>query len=144
MARHKPGNRRRVWVVVLGDFGRSPRMQYHTQSLCKAVSFGSGGDSAQQCTEVSIVMIEHSLSLSQGFDVRVIAYPGSPPIPSLLEAQQQGSLTLHLIGALYVSSSLIDDDQMRILRLMQANASEGTSTLHLLGAGLHGCTAFPQ
>lgn len=22
-----------VWVVVLGDFGRSPRMQYHTLSL---------------------------------------------------------------------------------------------------------------
>ena len=25
--------RKRVWVVVLGDFGRSPRMQYHTMSL---------------------------------------------------------------------------------------------------------------
>lgn len=21
------------WIVVLGDFGRSPRMQYHTKSL---------------------------------------------------------------------------------------------------------------
>jgi len=27
----------RAWVVVLGDVGRSPRMQYHTSSLCKTV-----------------------------------------------------------------------------------------------------------
>lgn len=27
----------RAWVVVLGDVGRSPRMQYHTLSLCKTV-----------------------------------------------------------------------------------------------------------
>lgn len=24
-----------AWVVVLGDAGRSPRMQYHTLSLCR-------------------------------------------------------------------------------------------------------------
>jgi hypothetical protein len=29
---------RRAWVMVLGDVGRSPRMQYHTLSLCKTVS----------------------------------------------------------------------------------------------------------
>ena len=29
--------RKRVWVVVLGDFGRSPRMQYHTLSLAEQV-----------------------------------------------------------------------------------------------------------
>jgi beta-1,4-mannosyltransferase len=29
--------RGRVWVVVLGDFGRSPRMQYHTLSLASQV-----------------------------------------------------------------------------------------------------------
>ena len=27
----------RAWVVVLGDAGRSPRMQYHALSLCKTV-----------------------------------------------------------------------------------------------------------
>ena len=27
----------RVWVVVLGDFGRSPRMQYHALSLATQV-----------------------------------------------------------------------------------------------------------
>ena len=28
----------RVWVVVLGDFGRSPRMQNHALSLAQQVS----------------------------------------------------------------------------------------------------------
>ena len=28
---------KRAWVVVLGDFGRSPRMQYHTLSLAEQV-----------------------------------------------------------------------------------------------------------
>jgi beta-1,4-mannosyltransferase len=45
------------WVVVLGDFGRSPRMQYHTRSLAEA-----------------------------GYDVHVLASPGSPPIAPLLAA----------------------------------------------------------
>ena len=40
-----------VWVVVLGDFGRSPRMQYHTLSLS-----------------------------SSGYDVHVLASPGAAPI----------------------------------------------------------------
>lgn len=40
-----------VWVVVLGDFGRSPRMQYHAWSLADA-----------------------------GYDVRVLATKGAPPI----------------------------------------------------------------
>ncbi|CAD7697101.1 unnamed protein product [Ostreobium quekettii] len=48
------GPRRVCWVVVLGDFGRSPRMQYHAQSLA-----------------------------SHGNDVHVVALPGSRPISSL-------------------------------------------------------------
>ena len=32
------GPRRRVQVVVLGDFGRSPRMQYHALSLADQAS----------------------------------------------------------------------------------------------------------
>eukprot|EP00884_Botryococcus_braunii_P002445 jgi/Botrbrau1/12200/Bobra.0186s0105.1 len=40
----------RVWVVVLGDFGRSPRMQYHTLSLARqaglAVDVIAEGDTA--------------------------------------------------------------------------------------------------
>eukprot|EP01025_Chloroclados_australasicus_P061245 TRINITY_DN8023_c0_g1_i2.p1 TRINITY_DN8023_c0_g1~~TRINITY_DN8023_c0_g1_i2.p1 ORF type:complete len:439 (-),score=31.69 TRINITY_DN8023_c0_g1_i2:451-1767(-) len=42
------------WVVVLGDYGRSPRMQYHTLSL-----------------------------LENGYDVNVVAYHDSPPIQEL-------------------------------------------------------------
>lgn len=46
------------WVVVLGDFGRSPRMQYHTESLSK----------------------------KPNSSVEVIAYGGSAPLPSLTSA----------------------------------------------------------
>lgn len=48
--------RKSVCVVVVGDVGRSPRMQYHALSLAK-----------------------------EGFDVEVIGYAGSEPIPELRE-----------------------------------------------------------
>lgn len=35
-----PSRRGRAWVVVLGDFGRSPRMQYHALSLAEQVRNG--------------------------------------------------------------------------------------------------------
>ena len=42
----------RVAVIVLGDLGRSPRMQYHALSLCREgydVEFvGYGGDSSKK------------------------------------------------------------------------------------------------
>lgn len=47
-----------VWVTVLGDFGRSPRMQYHTLSLSK-----------------------------MGCRVFVIAMPGSQPIQEIVQSQ---------------------------------------------------------
>jgi beta-1,4-mannosyltransferase len=46
-----------MWVVVLGDFGRSPRMQYHALSLSQA-----------------------------GYEVDVVAMQGSPPIADLRQA----------------------------------------------------------
>jgi beta-1,4-mannosyltransferase len=49
-----PRNRPRVWVVVLGMFGCSPRMQYHTLSL-----------------------------IAHGYSVSVVAQPGSEPIAPL-------------------------------------------------------------
>ncbi|GLC45098.1 hypothetical protein PLESTB_001468000 [Pleodorina starrii] len=53
------GNAKHVhWVIVLGDFGRSPRMQYHTVSL-----------SRQPAT-----------------DVHVVAYAGSTPLEELVSA----------------------------------------------------------
>lgn len=45
-----------VCVVVVGDIGRSPRMQYHALSLAK-----------------------------EGFDVDVVGYAGSEPLPELRE-----------------------------------------------------------
>lgn len=35
LRRRDAGTERRVCVLVLGDVGRSPRMQYHALSLCK-------------------------------------------------------------------------------------------------------------
>lgn len=65
--RQLPHNQR-VWVVVLGDFGRSPRMQYHALSLCQA-----------------------------GYQVDVVAMPGSPPIAAL---QQTPNLAIHHVAQL--------------------------------------------
>ncbi|XP_034255982.1 chitobiosyldiphosphodolichol beta-mannosyltransferase [Thrips palmi] len=48
--------RKSVCVVVVGDVGRSPRMQYHALSLAK-----------------------------EGFDVDLIGYAGSEPVPELRE-----------------------------------------------------------
>lgn len=53
-----PQQQQHVWVVVLGDFGRSPRMQYHAQSLSLA-----------------------------GYEVDVVAMSGSPPIAALKQAR---------------------------------------------------------
>ncbi len=47
-----------VWIVVLGDFGRSPRMQYHALSLAR----------------------------KPGVRVVVVAYAGSTPLRQLVEA----------------------------------------------------------
>ncbi|XP_024022209.1 UDP-glycosyltransferase TURAN isoform X2 [Morus notabilis] len=57
MAEKKKGKRGRACVVVLGDIGRSPRMQYHALSLAR-----------QACLEVDIV-----------------AYGGSEPYSAILE-----------------------------------------------------------
>ncbi|GAX74777.1 hypothetical protein CEUSTIGMA_g2224.t1 [Chlamydomonas eustigma] len=56
-----------TWVVVLGDFGRSPRMQYHTESL----------------------------SNKPNSVVYVIAYGGATPLKSLKEARNVHINTLH-------------------------------------------------
>lgn len=57
--------RGRIAVVVLGDFGHSPRMNYHALSLAK-----------------------------EGFEVDVVAYPGSQPRADILSNQQ---IHLHLM-----------------------------------------------
>eukprot|EP00887_Chlorella_sp_A99_P002063 scaffold18.g2063.t1 len=58
-----------VWVMVLGDLGRSPRMQYHTLSLCR----------------------------TDGYDVHLIGQRGSALIPDLQKHQAAGRLAVHYV-----------------------------------------------
>jgi beta-1,4-mannosyltransferase len=58
---------RAYWVVVLGDFGRSPRMQFHTLSLAHA---------------------------APAAEVHVVAYAGSAPLAGIREAS---NVRLHWI-----------------------------------------------
>ena len=61
-----PGLAPLVWVVVLGDFGRSPRMMYHTLSL-----------------------VEH------GFRVHVLAHLATQPGAEFVENVEAGRVALH-------------------------------------------------
>ena len=58
----------RVAVVVMGDFGRSPRMQYHALSLATAA----------------------------GKTVHVVAHAGAAPLPELRALAERGRVRLHL------------------------------------------------
>ncbi|KAL4527756.1 hypothetical protein Ndes2526B_g08371 [Nannochloris sp. 'desiccata'] len=59
----------RAWVVVLGDVGRSPRMQYHTSSLCK----------------------------TEGYTVNLVGYRGADLISELQAPVADGTVTLNYI-----------------------------------------------
>eukprot|EP00890_Picochlorum_soloecismus_P004693 jgi/Picsp_1/5224/NSC_02587-R1_beta- -mannosyltransferase len=70
--RSKPcADPQRAWVVVLGDAGRSPRMQYHALSLCK----------------------------TGGFLVNLVGYAGSPLIPELESYREEGRLVMSDIAS---------------------------------------------
>ncbi|PRW56830.1 chitobiosyldiphosphodolichol beta-mannosyltransferase-like isoform X1 [Chlorella sorokiniana] len=56
----------RAWVMVLGDVGRSPRMQYHASSLCK----------------------------TPGYEVTLIGYQGAALVEELKAPAGDGRLTL--------------------------------------------------
>ncbi|GAB4824035.1 hypothetical protein N2152v2_011081 [Parachlorella kessleri] len=60
---------RRAWVMVLGDVGRSPRMQYHTVSLCS----------------------------TPGYHVTLVGYRGSELIQGLQKAEAEGRLAVGYI-----------------------------------------------
>lgn len=76
----------KCWVLVLGDFGRSPRMQYHTESLLK-----------------------------KDVDVCVIAFKGSPPLSSIashprfdfFEIPSSPSWTTYLPRVIYLAIKAI-------------------------------------
>ncbi|KAL0353899.1 UNVERIFIED_CONTAM: UDP-glycosyltransferase TURAN [Sesamum angustifolium] len=70
------GKRNRVAVVVLGDIGRSPRMQYHALSLAR-----------QACLDVDIVGYggsEPHISLLQNQSIHIHRMPQWPTIPRSL------------------------------------------------------------
>ncbi|KAK2968724.1 hypothetical protein RJ640_005911, partial [Escallonia rubra] len=97
------GRRGRVAVVVLGDFGRSPRMQYHALSLAR-----------QACLEVDIV-----------------AYGGSDPHSAVLEHQSIRIHKMVRIVARYDtvadSASKFTEDASSIDAFAQANDSNPPS-----------------
>ena len=87
----------RAWVIVLGDVGRSPRMQYHTSSLCKTV----------RCYLTTLLFVKHILVHSSHFlgvyyiqgtyDVNLIGYKGAEIIAELHAPLIDGTLTLSYI-----------------------------------------------
>ncbi|KAL4443535.1 hypothetical protein ABPG75_011272 [Micractinium tetrahymenae] len=66
LATEPPERPRRAWVMVLGDVGRSPRMQYHASSLCK----------------------------TPGYEVTLIGYQGAALIDELQGPAADGRLTV--------------------------------------------------
>ncbi|KAL3613720.1 hypothetical protein CASFOL_041794 [Castilleja foliolosa] len=70
------GKRNRAAVVVLGDIGRSPRMQYHALSLAR-----------QACLDVDIVAYggsEPHISVSQHQSIHIHKMPQWPTLPRIL------------------------------------------------------------
>jgi len=91
-----------VWVVVLGDFGRSPRMQFHALSLAEQVNEreygGLGLDEGATGAWAGAPRRRHPnpfpptpLSPQAGCDVHVLAYGDTPPLASL-----EASKRLHM------------------------------------------------
>lgn len=55
LLRNKNSGKKSICIVVLGDLGRSPRMQYHAKSF-----------------------------LNEGYKVDLVGYPGSDPLNTLI------------------------------------------------------------
>eukprot|EP00976_Prorocentrum_cordatum_P063676 1177176-Prorocentrum_minimum.AAC.6 len=79
----------RAQVVVLGDFGRSPRMQYHAISLSQqALKRKSRG--------LVTGNAPRPVGVQAGCEVDVVAYEGSRPTEAILADPK---IHLHLIAA---------------------------------------------
>lgn len=69
-----------TWVVVLGDFGRSPRMQYHALSLAQQVSTNPR---INPCYNLRVCSrANHDVQAEQ--KVCVLAHQHSKPISDIL------------------------------------------------------------
>ena len=71
--------RKRVLVVVLGDLGRSPRMQYHSLSLAQQV----GAPDTCPGTGLTRPLIPTLALLQAGLAVDILAQGGSRPLQEL-------------------------------------------------------------
>jgi beta-1,4-mannosyltransferase len=94
---------RRAQVVVMGDFGRSPRMQYHALSLAQQVRLLSAcaeGAASRVFTlsalalplapsrPLSVAQKKHvrlGMRVQAGMEVDVVAFEGSTPIALLTQ-----------------------------------------------------------
>ena len=85
---------KRVWVVVLGDFGRSPRMQYHALSLATQVHFAVSSDALNLYSLSTFIFSDMVIFLQAGLSVDVLAYGGSEPLAAILENR---SITLYAV-----------------------------------------------
>ena len=108
----------RAWVVVLGDVGRSPRMQYHTSSLCKTVRrtgtrrrvfffffFFLNTNSSKphnsfpiELRNLLLTRIMHILSAQDGYTVNLIGYRGAEVISELQVPLANGTAALNYIS----------------------------------------------
>ena len=102
----------RAWVMVLGDVGRSPRMQYHASSLCKTVSLRAVGHShfqpaatvAPACCKLAVAQLDgrfHATLLGHlppilqpSYEVTLIGYRGAALVEELQAPAADGRLTL--------------------------------------------------
>ena len=86
--------RQTVWVVVLGDFGRSPRMQYHALSLADQASAVAcrHDHMTHRCllpfSERKIVIVRLTILPAceqAGVEVEVLAQGGTSPFPAVAQ-----------------------------------------------------------
>ncbi|XP_052877832.1 UDP-glycosyltransferase TURAN isoform X4 [Gossypium arboreum] len=97
------GKRGRACVVVLGDLGRSPRMQYHALSLARQVSLdvdivaygGSEPHSAvieNECIHIHTMVLSGGISLGKVPPPDAFIVQNPPSVPTLVAVKWASSL----------------------------------------------------
>ena len=84
----------RAWVLVLGDVGRSPRMQYHALSLCRTVSCSAGRSPSTLAAVCGRRRGTHAPAQAAYDEVCLVGYRGSALIADLQQHEQTGRLRL--------------------------------------------------
>ena len=107
MANNDLSKRTCVWVIVLGDLGRSPRMQYHALSLCNTVRIREPSTrNNPRFPSIDPISRRPLLHHSQAnVDVHLIGYPGAVLIPYLQRKVSEGSLHIHRIPIISLANN---------------------------------------